>query len=107
MKNHHEYEKIPLGSSDIASLTIRTCKPSGAAHVIELPFGEDGGYAAYLVDEDAEIGTHYSLVCQGHFWMWFFDDEKRVAAIDGEVIRVFRAGMRGCIIQVLKGESHD
>lgn len=109
MTDYHEYKKISLGCSDIASLTIRTCAVPGESPCTilkALDFGEDGSYSAYLVDDDAEIGEHYEVVCEGHFWMTIYDDNGVAAKIDahdrvdGGTIRVYRAGMRGCIIQV-------
>ena len=62
MKDHHKYSKIPLGESDIASLLLR--HPAGCD---VLDFGTDGGYSAYLVDEECEIPGHYAKImeCKG------------------------------------------
>lgn len=96
MKDHHEYKKIPLGESDIASLMLRF--PCGCNI---LNFGEDGGYAAYAVDADCIIPSHYSLVCECNHWMWVYDDTGRTARFDADKIKVFRSGLKGCIIQTL------
>lgn len=96
MKDHHEYGKISLGESDISSLVLRF--PCGSQ---VLDFGEDGGYSAYQVDEECIIPEHYTIVFECEHWLWVYDDTSRTARFDGEKIRVFRAGLRGCIIQIL------
>lgn len=94
MKDHHEYKKIPLGESDVASLTLRGGMGS---HVLD--FGEDGGYSAYLVDEECEIPDHYDRIWSCSAWLWIYDDTRRTVRIDAYEIRIFRCGMKGCIIQ--------
>ena len=98
MKNYKEFERIYIGSSDVASLTLRA---PNASHI--LTFGEDGAYFAYFVKGEAEIGEHYRLDFESHGWLWIYDDEKRQQQIGDArtTIRVYRAGLRGCIIQVL------
>lgn len=53
MKNYKEFKRIYIGSSDIASLTLRA---PNISHI--LTFCEDGVYFAYLVEGEAEIGEH-------------------------------------------------
>ena len=93
-KSYKEYDTRFIGASDIASLTLRS--PEGAA---VLNFGQDGGYSAYLVDEDAEIGSHYKEVYSCTKWLWIFDDTERSARFRSDIIKVYRAGEFGCIIQ--------
>lgn len=100
MKDHHEYSKISLGASDVASLVLRF--PCGSK---VLDFGEDGGYSSYLVDEECIIPDHYSLECECEHWLWIYDDTSRTLQFDGEKIRVFRAGVKGCIIQIFGGKK--
>ena len=45
MKNYKEFKRVYLGSSDVASLTLRA---PNISHV--LTFGEDGAYFAYFVE---------------------------------------------------------
>ena len=99
--DYHEYHKKYIGFSDVASLVIRTLDEHSIQKLHLLQFGGDGSYSAYIVDSKAEIGEHYSLVCEGRWWMWIYSDEARVARFDGNIIRVYRAGGYGCIIQIL------
>lgn len=103
MKSYKEYENITIGFSDIAQLILRfSCQPP-----VELNFGGDGEYGAYIVDEDAEIGAHYHEVARGDYWAWIYDDYGKSLNIDtndnaGEIV-VYRAGDYGCIIQIIGG----
>lgn len=99
MRDHHEYKKIQLGESDVASLLLRH---SAGCDVLE--FGEDGGYSAYLVDEECEIPGHYNKIMECKGWLWIYDDTQRTVQINPKInalkIAVYRSGMKGCIIQV-------
>lgn len=103
MKSYKKYDNITIGFSDIAQLILRfPCQPP-----VELNFGGDGEYIAYIVDEDAEIGAHYHEVARGDYWAWIYSDEGRTLRIDtagnvGEIV-VYRAGDYGCIIQIIGG----
>ena len=61
MKDYHEYEKQYIGDSDCAALTLSGfVKDKGLVATI-LNFNIDSSYHAYIVDENAEIGSHYVL----------------------------------------------
>lgn len=97
-KDYHECEVINLGSSDIASLTIR----SGAITSL-LKFGEDGAYSAYLVDktnEDKEviIPDYYELVFSCENWLKIYDDNGLTFNGYG-CFNIYRCGNFGCIIE--------
>lgn len=104
MKDHHSYNKVFIGASDMASLTVRT-----PDQVAILNFGEDGDYRAYIVDSECEIPEHYKLTFYAysskycsHVWMKIYDDEGLAIAITApHSIRVYQAGAFGCIIQRL------
>lgn len=99
MKNYKEFKRMYIGYSNIASLTLRA---PNLSHI--LTFGEDGAYYAYLVEGEAEIGGHYQLEFEcSHCWLWIYDDTERVMSIGDArtTIKVYRAGLKGCIIQVL------
>ena len=95
-KDHHEYPYISLGSSDIASLVLRDSRG-----VRELRFGEDGTYSAYLVDAECDIPDYYTLEAECRVWLSVYDDNTKTFEIQnpGKMIRVYRAGEFGCIIQ--------
>ena len=100
MKSYKEFSKRYIGSSDVASLTLIAPNRSHIMH-----FGEDGAYYAYFIEGEAEIGEHYQLEFEcSHCWLWIYDDRGRTQNIgDGfTTIKVYRAGLKGCIIQVFR-----
>ena len=84
-----------LGFSDIANLTLRVADKS-----IILQFGEDGEYKTYVIDQETEVPSHYHLVDEGSHWLKIYDDEKLVGYFVADDIKVYRAGERGCLIQL-------
>lgn len=106
MKNYHEYPRVYMGCSDIASLILVGCTPTGVG-VSGLRFGGDGTYHAYFVDEDAEIGTHYYEVARYTHWFRVYDDLGLQHTLAADEIIVYRAGEYGCVVQfVKKGENN-
>lgn len=102
------HEKTYIGSSDIASLTIRTCgldefneTNAKTWGLFSLNFGADGSYYAYVVDDAAEIGAHYREVVRGRNWVRIYDDNGMTFYAHAREIVVYRAGEMGCIIQLL------
>lgn len=95
MKNYKDYLQTNIGYSDIASLTIRSC-----GIVAPLDFGSDGDYRAYVVDDNAEIPSHYQLVQNLEHWVHIFDDAELTFSAKADHIRIYRAGDFGCIIQL-------
>ena len=96
MKNYKEFNKVWLGESDIAALTVRSC-----GDVYSLNFGEDGSYDAYECFGDVEIGNHYIKVFEGHKWLKIFDDNRLAYDkyfAEYEYVDIYRAGNFGCII---------
>lgn len=102
MKNYKLYEKKFIGASDVAALTLTGCKDGEGVVAQVLNFGEDGAYSAYIVDDDAIIGSHYSEVATFSNWLRVFDDDEKTADFSGSIIKVYRAASMGCIIQVIK-----
>lgn len=98
MKDHHEYPKQYIGWSDIAQLMLRGCNKEAGL----MSYPEDGSYFAYIVDEEAEIPSHYDLIYCTSNWLWIYSDEARTAEFEGHFIEVYRAGGFGCIIRILK-----
>ncbi|WP_288681565.1 hypothetical protein [uncultured Eubacterium sp.] len=101
MKSYKEFDVCLLGGSDYASLIMVGCDKEGKLVSQILPFGEDGAYRAYLVEGEAEIGSHYSLVAEFTHWMNVYDDDSMAEKFNAKRIKVFRAGEFGCIIQLL------
>ena len=106
MKKYKDFEKLYIGSSDIATLVL--VGPSPETELIKpeiLHFGGDGSYSAYVVvGDDVEIGAHYEKVATFNEWMKVYDDYERTAKFAGNEINVYRAGDYGCIIQCI-GEN--
>ena len=101
MKSYKEYEKVYIGSSDIATLTIVALRDNGEQLAQTLDFGIDSNYFAYLVDSNAYIGDHYKLTQRCRFWMKVFDDQELTLDLHAPKINIYRAGDCGCIIQLL------
>ena len=108
MKNYKDYEKQCIGASDIASLILRGINTNGELELKSLKFGGDGVYWAYVADADTEIPEHYTQVAEFKHWMQIYDDAVAVATFrtkGNEIIKVYRAGMYGCIIQRAKEQE--
>lgn len=98
MKPYDEYEMRDIGVSDVAALTLVGFNGKEVeSHVLK--FEGDGSYRAYIVDENAEIGTHYTKEAAFESWMRVYDDLGLTWEGYAQRINVFRAGDYGCIIQ--------
>lgn len=114
MKNHHTYPRAYIGESDIAALIMVGMRPKsekadGADWLKTQPlhFGEDGAYNAYIVDEDCEIAPYYSMVATFEHWISIYDDSELTLHAYASEIRVFCAGSRGVIIQLIGRKTYD
>lgn len=101
MKGHHEYEKRFIGASDIGALVVVGWTQEGTKTEM-LNFGEDGSYSAYVVDADAEIPESYELVMEFESWVKIYDDSELMFVASGRTIKIFRRGIWGCIIRIVK-----
>lgn len=95
---YKDYEKTYIGSSDIACLILAGGGEDNAQPVY-LKFGEDSAYSAYIVESDCPIPAHYTLKYIFKKWMKIYDDDGKVFEIKSDIIKVYRAGSFGCIIQ--------
>lgn len=102
MRNYKEFEKSYIGTSDIAALLLAGCDQEGHLLSQHLLFNEDADYDAYIVKGEVEVGHHYSQVAEFHSWLKVYDDHDLVREFKANRIKVYRAGMRGCIIQLLE-----
>ena len=102
MKNYKEYNKINLGMSDIALLTLRYCDNKGKIKYFNLTFGKDGVYNAYLIDSNCEIPFYYKKVFDKRIiWCQFIDDQKVSFECRNKNIKIYRSANMGCIVQLL------
>lgn len=101
MKTYKDFEKQYIGDSDVASLILVGCGKNGL-NLKELHFGQDASYHAYIVEGEAEIGSHYYKVAEFESWMKIYDDEGLVKRFNGKQIIVYRAAEMGCIIQIIQ-----
>lgn len=100
MRSYKSYESSYIGDSDVAALILAGISDGGLQSKV-LDFGEDGRYSAYIVDEDAEIGSHYEKQHEFTNWITIYDDDTCVRTYHAEKIIVYRAGDFGCIIQLI------
>ena len=112
MKSYKEYDREFIGDSDIAALTfVGTTKNGLKANILD--FGSDGRYNAYIVDENAKIGDHYTLELEFETssgfkaWLKIYDDEGLTADYSADKIKVYRAGDFGCIIQLIGKKEYE
>ena len=101
MKNYKEYDRELIGASDIATLILAGHRDNIGLCLEKLNFGEDNEYKAYIVDEDAEIGSHYKLIAEFNCWLKIYDDDSLSYKCKADTIKVYRAGEMGCIIQLI------
>lgn len=96
MKSYKDFEKVYIGSSDIAALTVRSSQ-----NVYNLQFGADGCYDAYEVMGEASIGSRYTKEFSGAHWLKIYDDKGLVyyARHPNMLVDIYTAGDYGCIIQ--------
>ena len=106
--DHHLYKKKLLGNSDIATLIAVGITPDNERKSLTdwlktttIHFGSDGHYEAYIVDDECDIPSHYSLVSEFKAWLKIYDDHECVYRVDAKIIKVFQAGEFGCIMQTL------
>jgi hypothetical protein len=102
MKHYKECDRRYIGGSDIAALILVGCQNDKGLVTDVLDFGEDGVYGAYIIDENTEIGSHYSKVATFNDWLKIYDDDELTYKVYAEEINIYRAGDFGCIIQVIK-----
>lgn len=99
-KSYKDFEKEYIGSSDIASLILAGHSRWGLK-LHDLHFGIDDSYQAYIVNGECEIGEHYRFEAEFYTWLNIYDDDELVKEFRADIIRVYRAGEHGCIIQLL------
>jgi hypothetical protein len=100
-KTYKDFKKEYIGSSDVAALTMVGYQEGKGISAEILRFSEDGDYDAYIVEGAAEIGEHYTLVAEFDSWLKIYDDDSLKLRADADIIKVYRAGQFGCIIQIL------
>lgn len=97
--DYHNFQKEYIGGSDYCTLIM--VGPSQRKFLVQpLKFGEDGTYMAYIVNEEAEIGSYYTRVATFKHWLKIYDDDSLVKSFNANKIVVYRSGKFGCIIQL-------
>lgn len=101
-KTYKDYEKIYIGESERAELTLRFFNNEKKEIDHQgLHFGGDNAYSAYLVqDVDVDIPEYYQLDFESSSsWLDVIDDLGLVHCFNCiENIKIYRAGDYGCII---------
>ena len=104
---YKEYMPQYIGGSDIATLIVVGMRPeydhSMAYPVLTmpLPLGEDGDYRAHVIDERAELPSHYKFFASFSNWIKIYDDTGLAYEVDAPEIELYRAGKRGILIRVI------
>ena len=107
MKSYKEFNKEFIGDSNISTIIMigyDNIEKDGLS-LKKLVFGEDGHYMSYIVRGKANIGSHYKLVAEFEYYLKIYDDDGLVRVLGADVIKVYRAGDFGCIIQLLDKEE--
>ena len=105
-KTYKSCEKLYIGDSDVAALTLVGCGDNGIKAEI-LKFGKDATYYAYLVEHGEKVGDHYHLVHSFKKWMSIYDDTERTMKFIADTINVYRAKEMGCIIELVNGGNDE
>ena len=95
--NNYKALRVSLGSSDIASLTVRFSMQASPLH-----FGGDASYTAYVITESQKVPAHYTKVLEDTYWCTIYDDEEGVLRLYANKIEIYRAGEMGCLIRLMK-----
>lgn len=93
----------PCGGSDIATLIVagppEFCFREENIHtkflvLHEVNMHEDGNYRVHIVNAPKEWTPqiHYGLECVTNHWCKIYDDERKVLEVEGNLVRVYRAG---------------
>lgn len=93
MNENYKKKMAFVGESDIAALVA--VAPGGPQFI---RFGEDGGYEAYIVEEET-IPEHYTKVAEFDYWLKIFDDSELTLELKAPKIEIYRAGSFGMIIK--------
>lgn len=97
----HTVTSVSLGYTDIGELMVRTMPDRSRMDPMDCPGTimaaipvDDGDYSAEIVDE-RPTSDAWRLAARGWKWMWIYDDEKRRAELEGDVIEVYRTEDEG------------
>lgn len=100
LHSYKEYNKEYIGSSDYSSLILVGYE--NGVKIIALNFVENANYYAYIVDDKAYIDSYCIRAAEFTAWMKIYDDDGLIHRFEADVIRVYRAGEMGCIIQLIQ-----
>lgn len=104
---YKKYMPQYIGGSDIATLIVVGMQPEYDHSMVypvltmPLPFDEDGDYSAHVIDERADLPSHYKLFASFSSWMKIYDDTGLAYKINAPEIELYRAGKRGILIRVI------
>ena len=102
MKNYKEFEKMYIGASDRAYLTVKNLDENkNQVAEDKLYFGEDGEYSAYITYGDVSIGDHYKMMHKYSVEIVIADDERNMFVASADSIEIYQAGEFGCIIHMI------
>lgn len=102
---YREYKKEYIGESDSAVLVVLSQTYDGALEAAPLKFGQDHAYSAYIVDQNCDPpqleGWNLEIIRIGAGWFRIYDDHEGIVVQKDfdNVLRIYRRGEMGCIIQ--------
>lgn len=104
MKKHYKDNVVYLGYSDISTIQV-----VGLVNNVKVKFAEDGSYRAYIVEQDGsiEIPAHYKKIGGVLGKALILDDSLNPSYIDCDLLRIYRAGSYGCILEVYNLKDTD
>lgn len=105
MRDYKENDAF-IGSSDIgAVICVGYQKDSGLTAQI-LNFCDDGRYTAHITEnfKPDEIPEHYQKRLSFNGWLRIYDDDGIAYQTKGQQIDIYRAGERGCLINVVSDD---
>lgn len=102
-KTYWPYKRIPLGQSDVASLTLTGCSDGElTAHI--LPMGEDGDYCGYVLDHGDGVPKGFEHFQTFSNWLRIYDDARKTAGFHGPV-EVLRNEFGAVVIRMLSEDA--
>jgi hypothetical protein len=102
-KPYWAYKRIPLGQSDVASLTLTGCSDGElTAHI--LPMGEDGDYCGYVLEHGEGVPKGFEHFQTFSSWLHIYDDSRKTAGFHGPV-EVLRNEFGAVVIRMLSEDA--
>lgn len=105
MKDYKENDAF-IGDSDIGAVICVGYQKDARLTSQILNFGEDGRYVAHITEnfKPEDIPEHYQKRLSFNEWLRIYDDNGIAYQAKGKQIDIYRAGERGCLINVINDD---